>query len=66
MRTRFLKSLVAVLNDATTFAWLLVRSGDSVTAENLFLRNQLALYHERGIKPRQTDPATRLTMARRS
>jgi hypothetical protein len=30
-----------------------------LAAENLFLRKQLALYHERGVKPRRSDPETR-------
>jgi hypothetical protein len=29
-------------------------------SENLFLRRQLALYIERGVKPRRIDPATRI------
>jgi putative transposase len=31
-------------------------------AENLFLRGQLALYQERGVKPRRIDAATRVTL----
>jgi hypothetical protein len=31
-------------------------------AEILFLRRQLALYRERGVKPRQVDAATRVTL----
>jgi len=34
-----------------------------VEAENLFLRRQLALYRERGVKPRRVDAATRVTLA---
>ena len=30
-----------------------------LAAENLFLRKQLALYRERGVKPRRPDPETR-------
>src|SRR6266508_241262 len=33
-----------------------------LTAENLFLRKQLALYQERHVKPRRVTPATRLTL----
>src|SRR5260370_12639170 len=36
------------------------RSSQSIRAENLFLRRQLALYIERGVKPRRIDPATRI------
>jgi hypothetical protein len=32
-------------------------------AEILFLRRQLALYRERGVKPRRVDAATRVTLA---
>lgn len=31
-------------------------------AENLFLRRQLALYRERGVKPKRIDAATRVTL----
>ena len=42
---------------ADTFRWLRlsVRSSRSIKAENLFLRCQLALYIERGVKPRRID-----------
>jgi hypothetical protein len=52
-----------LLLDALTYAWLLLRPNSSVAAENLFLRRRLALYQERNVKPRWTDPATRLTLA---
>ena len=38
------------------------RSNRSIRAENLFLRRQLALYIERGVKPRRIDPVTRITL----
>jgi hypothetical protein len=37
-----------------------VRSNRSIKAENLFLRRQLALYIERGAKPRRIDWVTRI------
>jgi hypothetical protein len=37
-----------------------VRSNRSIKAENLFLRRQLALYIERGVKPCRIDLATRI------
>src|ERR1039458_2984591 len=41
--------------------WALAfRSSQSIKAENLFLRRQLALYIERGVKPRRIDPVTRI------
>jgi len=33
-----------------------------LAAENLFLRKQLALYHERGVKARRSDPETRAVL----
>lgn len=35
----------------------------SLQAENLFLRRQLALYVERGVKPRRIDQASRILLA---
>jgi hypothetical protein len=45
-----------------TLRWLrlAVRSNRSIKAENLFLRRQLALYIERGAKPRRIDLVTRI------
>src|SRR5208283_4620862 len=42
---------------------LAFRSQRSIEAENLFLRRQLALYIERGVKPRRIDPITRIALA---
>ena len=52
--------LIGVVAD--TFRWLRlsVRSSRSIKAENLFLRRQLALYIERGVKPRRIDLVTRI------
>ena len=49
---------------AETLRWLRLafRSSQSIQAENLFLRRQLALYIERGAKPRRIDPATRIAL----
>jgi len=41
---------------------LSVRSTQSIRAENLFLRRQLGLYIERGVKPRRIDFATRIAL----
>ena len=41
---------------------LAVRPRRSIEAENLVLRRQLALFKERGVKPRRIDPATRLSL----
>src|SRR5882762_1196814 len=47
---------------AETLRWcgLALRSSRSIKAENLFLRRQLALYIERGVKPRRIDLVTRI------
>ena len=42
---------------------LAVRPRRSIEAENLVLRRQLALFKERGVKPRRIDAATRLSLA---
>ena len=42
---------------------LAVRPRRSIEAENLVLRRQLALFKERGAKPRRIDAATRLSLA---
>ena len=49
---------------AETLHWLLLafRSSRSIQAENLFLRRQLALYVERGVKPRRIDSITRIAL----
>lgn len=41
----------------------MLRPRESLKAEILFLRRQLALYRERGVKPRRVDAATRVTLA---
>lgn len=50
---------------AVSLRWcgLACRSTQSVQAENLFLRRQLALYIERSVKPRRMDAATRIVLA---
>jgi putative transposase len=45
------------------WCWLLLRARESIEAENLFLRRQLALYRERGVKPKRVDAATRVALA---
>src|SRR6202165_4544674 len=42
---------------------LTTRPRRSIEAENLVLRRQLALFKERGVKPRRIDAATRLSIA---
>jgi putative transposase len=52
-----------LIEDALRQAMLLFRSNSSIRAENLFLRRQLALYIERGIRARPIDAATRVSLA---
>ena len=47
--------VVRLIEDALRWVVLLFRSTEALRAENLFLRRQLALYLERGVKPRRID-----------
>ena len=58
-----LKIILQLLADVVRFVIVQFRSTRSVKAENLFLRRQLALFKERGIKPRRVDAATRISLA---
>jgi putative transposase len=55
--------LIQVAVELARWCRLAFRSTQSVQAENLFLRRQLALYVERGVKPRRVDSASRLALA---
>ena len=57
------RAIVGVLSDLSRLAVLFLRSTNSVRAENLILRRQLAWYVERGIKPERMDHATRVSLA---
>jgi len=52
-----------VLTDVLRLAVLALRPTRVVAAENLFLRRQLAMYLERGVKLRRPDVATRVSLA---
>jgi hypothetical protein len=52
-----------MVEDALRWLMLLFRSKESLRAENLFLRRQLALYMESGVRPRQIDAPTRVSLA---
>ncbi len=56
------RMLVRLLSDAAAFVWLLFRPHRTLAAGNLFLRKQLAMYPERGVKLRRADPAMRLSL----
>jgi hypothetical protein len=51
-----------LLADVLRFAIVALRPTRVVAAENLFLRRQLAMYVERGVKPRRPDVATRASL----
>jgi hypothetical protein len=54
--------IVRLVWDLLRWCGLLLRPRESLEAEILFLRRQLALYRERGVKPRRIDAATRVTL----
>jgi putative transposase len=57
-------SIVARLaSELVGWVALAFQSRQSLHAEVLFLRRQLALYVERGVKPRRIDPVTRILLA---
>ena len=58
-----LRIAALLIEDAFRRVLLLFRSAEGLRAENLFLRRQLALYIERGVKPRRVDAATRVSLA---
>jgi hypothetical protein len=52
-----------LIEDVLGGAVLLLHSTVAVRAENLFLRRQLALYIERGVRPRRVDASGRISLA---
>jgi putative transposase len=55
--------IVRLAWDLLQWCELLLRPRESLEAEILFLRRQLALYRERGVKPKRVDSATRVRLA---
>lgn len=55
--------VLQLLTDLAGIVPLAVRRQGALAAEILMLRRQLALYVERGVKPRRIDPATRVRLA---
>ena len=55
-------TLLTLLVDAARFLRLGLRPPAALAAENLFLRQQLAMYQERHVKPKHTTSATRLVL----
>lgn len=56
------KTIGRLILDVLAFVGLFLCRHRGLASENLFLRKQLALYKERGIKPRRFEPATRVSM----
>jgi hypothetical protein len=54
--------IVRLAWDLLQWCGLILRPRESLEAEILFLRRQLALYRERGVKPKRMDAATRVTL----
>src|SRR5450756_990685 len=59
---RLAEILIQLFADTLRLCGLAFRSSRSIKAENLFLRRQLGLYIERGVKPRRIDPVTRISL----
>jgi putative transposase len=59
---QFICILLMLLGDSGRYLMYRWRAPAALTAENLFLRKQLALYQERQIKPRRATPATRIAL----
>ena len=55
--------LIQLLADILRWIGLTFRSAKSIETEILFMRRQLALFAERGFKPRRVDPATQISLA---
>jgi putative transposase len=59
---QFICTLLMLLGDSGRYLMYRWRAPEALTAENLFLRKQLALYQECQIKPRRATPATRIAL----
>src|SRR3977135_4299754 len=59
---RIVAGIASVICDGLRWLWLILRFTSAVEAENLLLRRQLALYVERGVKPRRIDSVTRIAL----
>jgi putative transposase len=60
--TQSLTTLSSIAGDLVRLLLLVSRPRRALAAENLFLRKQLALFHERKVKPHRADDPTRLIM----
>ena len=60
----FARNVWGLVKGGLSFVALWFRPGIAIRAENLFLRKQLALYQERGIKPCRASDADRFLLGR--
>src|SRR5262245_57934858 len=56
------RTVLRLVGDLVRLVVGAARSQAQLSAENLFLRKQLALYVERQVKPRRADDSTRITL----
>src|SRR5262245_9024685 len=56
------RTILSLVEDLFRLVAGTFRSRAQLSAENLFLRKQLALYMERQVKPRRADDVTRITL----
>jgi putative transposase len=61
--TALFQIVLRLLVDLLALTVLALRQRRATAAEILILRRQIALYKERGIKPRRVDPVTRISLA---
>jgi len=60
---RLAEVIVQLLVDLALLMRQLLRPKHAVASENLFLREQLAMHQERGVKPRRPSSADRISLA---
>ncbi len=61
-RSWLVVTICSLLCDVVELVRLALTRRAQLAAENPFLRKQLALYRERGVKPRRPDPETRVML----
>src|SRR6516225_9353980 len=59
---RLVRTILGVACDLVSLLTSAMRARAQLSAENLFLRKQLAMYQERRVKPRRADDAARITL----
>jgi hypothetical protein len=59
---KMFRTILCVVCDFASLLSASIRSRAQLSAENLFLRKQLAMYQERRVKPRRADDGARITL----